>query len=366
MQSKPEKTNGLEPNPSGIQEYTVHSEPWWRNIGYSSMPPAMTGGNASNSEGHNDSESNDDQSLSSGRLNEEDADATKDSQATASSHLGNHGQLQNLQGLVSGMATMHNGLSQSPQFELVSHSIACASNPYQDACYSGMMAYGHHPLVLRRRSDSLEIYWDIYQYAHHLLRTEIRGYPQFVGMPHARMLLPLEVAQDPVYVNAKQYPGIIRRREQRAKAEVDKKLIKARKPYLHESRHQHAMRRERSSGGRFAKKTSDDASKNTSEGKLNGSGPVHASQSRSSSGSELLPSDSVETWNSSDGQKEAREYQVHDTFEAHGRVNRGGHYQKHSGLQSSAYGLYLGDNEDEDRPGQQLGNQAKRRSYGPQ
>jgi nuclear transcription factor Y alpha len=52
------------------------------------MPPAMTGGNASNSEGHNGSESNDDQSLSSGRLNEEDADATKDSQATASSQLG--------------------------------------------------------------------------------------------------------------------------------------------------------------------------------------------------------------------------------------------------------------------------------------
>ncbi|KAG6761019.1 hypothetical protein POTOM_034208 [Populus tomentosa] len=347
MQSKPEKTKVPEPNPSDIQEYTVHSEPWWRNIGYSSMPPAMTGGNASNSEGHNGSESNDDQSLSSGRLNEEDADATKDSQATASSQLGNHGHLQNLQGLVSGMTTMHNGLSQSPQFELVSHSIACASNPYQDAYYSGMMAYGHQPLV----------------------------YPQFVGMPHARMLFPLEVAQDPVFVNAKQYPGIIRRREQRAKAEVDKKLIKARKPYLHESRHRHAMRRERSSGGRFAKKTGDDASKNTSEGKLNGSGPVHASQSRSSSGSELLPSDSVETWNSSDGQKEVRESQVHDAFEAHDYVNRGGHYQKHTGLQSSAYGSYLGDNEDGDRsgenddedcPGQQLGNQAKRRFFGPQ
>lgn len=51
----------------------------------------MTGGNASNlnsSEGHNGSESNDDQSLSSGTLNEEDADANKDSQATASSQLG--------------------------------------------------------------------------------------------------------------------------------------------------------------------------------------------------------------------------------------------------------------------------------------
>lgn len=121
-------------------------------------------------------------------------------------------------------------------------------------------------------------------------------------------------------------------------------------PYLHESRHQHAMRRARGTGGRFAKKNNNaaDGSNHSNKDKDMRSGPVMSSQSISSSGSEPLPSESAETWNSPNVQHDARGYKISDRYEAH--------YHSH-GLQSSTYHLHSNERvEDGDCSGQQRGS----------
>ncbi|KAK6937140.1 Nuclear transcription factor Y subunit A [Dillenia turbinata] len=344
MQQDSKNSNRLELTPQTIPLPTV-GEPWWRTGAYGSISPSMIGRSAphlsSLEQFDSGTGSKDGQSESDAELNEDD-DSVKESQDTASPQSDGRF-VQGNQSLQHATSAMHPGTDacfpQPPQLELVGHSIACASNAYPNPYYKGLMTgYGPQPLV----------------------------HPHLLGIQHARMPLPFEVAQEPVYVNAKQYHGILRRRQSRAKAELEKKLIKVRKPYLHESRHQHAMRRARGCGGRFAKKADIDASNHAEgNGRVSSSARSH---SGCSSGSECFPFNSVKIQNSSGSRQEARGSELEETRQKHVDCNgsaKNGSYKSHGGFQGSEVHSHTSEREG-DCAGQQWGsmrsNQAPQRA----
>lgn len=112
-----------------------------------------------------------------------------------------------------------------------SHSMTRVSYPYIDPYYGGLLCGG---------------------YSQQGFNSQAQVNPNAVGTAPARVPISYGLAEDgPIYVNAKQYHGILRRRQSRAKLEAQNKVIRNRKPYLHESRHLHALNRVRGSGGRF-------------------------------------------------------------------------------------------------------------------
>ncbi|KAI5681110.1 hypothetical protein M9H77_02337 [Catharanthus roseus] len=273
----------LETGVRNISTSSVYAQPWWRGFESNCVPSPGEALNGSVTPGDAPSQGN-----SEG--------GTKDGEISADPHSEANGigaqEDPHLKHLAASTAPMTGHLNTNSQMELVGHSIMLTTYPYADPQYGALMTYGA-PV-----------------------------HPQLFGMPQTRVPLPIPMEEEPVYVNAKQYHGILRRRQSRAKAEMEKKVIKVRKPYLHESRHQHAMRRARGSGGRFlnTKKLESNGPNSASQEQTAGS-----TQSGNSSGSEHQTLDS----NGNSDYRGGKGSLIQNTYEEHssskGNINSDRH-----------------------------------------
>lgn len=102
---------------------------------------------------------------------------------------------------------------------------------------------------------------------------------QVINLPQQQggqpIAMPGETGEEPLYVNAKQYHRILKRRQARAKLEALGRIPKERQKYLYESRHRHACNRQRGSGGIFVNQAGGDSNENTTDTQTNGNSQVH-------------------------------------------------------------------------------------------
>ncbi|XP_022743501.1 nuclear transcription factor Y subunit A-10-like [Durio zibethinus] len=244
--------DGIVHNPMG-QLASVPSLPWWSALGSQSVYGESCGQLKPLLMEHPSNGDHVTSAKQSGRGTEQELNKGNLSQFTIfPGDCKNTGNGQKTQAVISLQSAQS---EHRARFELgFGQPMVCSKYPYMDQCYGVFSTYG----------------------------SQIAG----------RVMLPLSLTTEdgPIYVNAKQYNGIIRRRRSRAKVVLENKVTKARKPYMHYSRHLHAMRRPRGCGGRFLNtkclKSGTDGMemKKAAEGKL--------SHLRGSQNSEVLQSDS--------------------------------------------------------------------------